>query len=305
MPIINGIGQGDCTIEKENIFRALLGQHIAIVREVLGNEKNYWASREYVYIDLYAGSGRNEEVECDGSPVIFLKTIKDKLRYKAHFVEKRADNCKALREVTLLYNSCTIYEGDNKDVLPGILKSVPPKSYGLVYVDPNGIADWDLIYQVTENPKYKFMDILLYLSATSYKRARTPVDNFLNKVSKSNWIIREPVWHDQWTFLFGTNYLNYNPWKSLKMHKLKSIKGQVFYNTICHTTNELKAVNQLSYLLKTPNQVVRERSQGICERCNWNDVTEVHHKSYPPVDTPDNLIAVCHQCHCKIHGKEN
>ena len=37
-------------------------------------------------------------------------------------------------------------------------------------------------------------------------------------------------------------------------------------------------------------------------------MTEVHHVRYPPwgtFDTVDNLLAVCHECHCEAHGKED
>lgn len=51
---------------------------------------------------------------------------------------------------------------------------------------------------------------------------------------------------------------------------------------------------------------VIERAGGICERCRSRPVTEVHHVRYPPwgtFDVPENLIAICHPCHCKEHGK--
>ena len=46
----------------------------------------------------------------------------------------------------------------------------------------------------------------------------------------------------------------------------------------------------------------------MCERCKQRPVTEVHHLRYPPwgtFDVVDNLQAICHECHCEIHGKEN
>jgi hypothetical protein len=49
------------------------------------------------------------------------------------------------------------------------------------------------------------------------------------------------------------------------------------------------------------------RSRGVCEKCGLAVVTEVHHLQYPPwgtVDVPENLLAVCHECHCRLHGKE-
>lgn len=52
--------------------------------------------------------------------------------------------------------------------------------------------------------------------------------------------------------------------------------------------------------------VVFERAGGRCERCGLRPPTEPHHLRYPPwgtFDVPENLIAICHGCHCDIHGK--
>jgi hypothetical protein len=53
-------------------------------------------------------------------------------------------------------------------------------------------------------------------------------------------------------------------------------------------------------------------SGGRCRRCGAS-ATEVHHrqkpdgsKGYPPWgcwETSENLEAICHECHCKEHGK--
>jgi hypothetical protein len=53
---------------------------------------------------------------------------------------------------------------------------------------------------------------------------------------------------------------------------------------------------------------VFERAGGRCERCGARPPTEPHHLRYPPwgaFDIPTNLLAVCHRCHCDIHGKAN
>lgn len=50
------------------------------------------------------------------------------------------------------------------------------------------------------------------------------------------------------------------------------------------------------------------RAGGKCERCEARPPTEPHHLRYPPwgaFDVPENLLAVCHPCHCAIHGKAN
>ena len=51
-----------------------------------------------------------------------------------------------------------------------------------------------------------------------------------------------------------------------------------------------------------------KRVNGICVDCQTAPVTEVHHIKYPhwgTFDVPENLIPLCHACHCIRHGKEN
>jgi hypothetical protein len=58
--------------------------------------------------------------------------------------------------------------------------------------------------------------------------------------------------------------------------------------------------------LEVRSEVFR-RAAGQCERCQTRPPTEPHHLRYPPwgaFDVPGNLLAVCHPCHCEIHGKE-
>lgn len=51
---------------------------------------------------------------------------------------------------------------------------------------------------------------------------------------------------------------------------------------------------------------VFQRAAERCERCEVRTPTEPHHLRYPPwgaFDVPENMIAICHPCHCEIHGK--
>lgn len=55
-------------------------------------------------------------------------------------------------------------------------------------------------------------------------------------------------------------------------------------------------------------EVVFQRAAGLYERCGLRPPTEPHHLQYPPwgtFDVPENLLAVCHACHCVLHGKES
>lgn len=60
------------------------------------------------------------------------------------------------------------------------------------------------------------------------------------------------------------------------------------------------------WLFRIVRGVVMRRADGRCEKCG-EKATEVHHLTYPEwgsFDTPTNMIAVCHACHCLIENKE-
>ncbi len=70
-------------------------------------------------------------------------------------------------------------------------------------------------------------------------------------------------------------------------------------------------VSYTEYLRHPKYRAVRQeaidRAGGKCEMCRLAAVTEAHHLRYPAwgtFDTVDNLLAVCHECHCDIHGTE-
>lgn len=52
--------------------------------------------------------------------------------------------------------------------------------------------------------------------------------------------------------------------------------------------------------------IAMRRAKGLC-KCGER-ATEVHHANgYPPwgmFDVASNLTPICHECHCKEHGKE-
>jgi len=63
------------------------------------------------------------------------------------------------------------------------------------------------------------------------------------------------------------------------------------------------------YLSHPKYRAVREeamrRAHYRCQRCG-GPATEVHHRKYPPwgeFDEPENLLPVCHACHCAIENK--
>jgi hypothetical protein len=60
-------------------------------------------------------------------------------------------------------------------------------------------------------------------------------------------------------------------------------------------------------LFRIARAVAFRRANGRCEDCHRKPASEVHHLRYPlwnSFDTPSNLRAVCHECHCIVEGKE-
>lgn len=55
-------------------------------------------------------------------------------------------------------------------------------------------------------------------------------------------------------------------------------------------------------------KVAWQRANGACEMCRSRRPKDTHHLRYPKwgtFDVPENLLVVCRECHCKIHGKES
>jgi hypothetical protein len=67
--------------------------------------------------------------------------------------------------------------------------------------------------------------------------------------------------------------------------------------------------NYLNHPIFRIVRAARLREQPYCQFCG-EPASEVHHEDcdYPPWDTfdvPSNLTPICHNCHCKAHGKES
>jgi 5-methylcytosine-specific restriction endonuclease McrA len=59
-------------------------------------------------------------------------------------------------------------------------------------------------------------------------------------------------------------------------------------------------------MFRLVRDIVMRRDGGTCRDCDMR-ATETHHLRYPPwgtFDLPSNLVALCHACHAKRHGKD-
>lgn len=221
-----------------------------------------------------------------------------------------------------------------QDGFPRWLNGIGRQSdrYGLIYADP--IRD-EIPHQVLNHAADLLprVDLLSYVSATQYKRRRgaDPTRPYLadhiSAVNKRVALIREPAGPWQWTFVLWSNWTNLPEWHRHGFRRLDSPAGQTVLDRLNLTAEQHKAkantplpfpdngsdapyATYREYLRHPRFLTVRarvfERAAGKCERCGQRPPTDPHHLRYPPwgtFDVPENLIAICHQCHCEIHGK--
>ena len=216
-----------------------------------------------------------------------------------------------------------------------------PDRYGLVYADP--IRDeipYELFNRTAK--QFPKVDLLSYVAATQYKRRRgqnpekwPQLIEHISAVGKRVVLIREPRGAQQWTFILWSNWASLPDWQRRGFYRLDSERGQWIMDRLNLTKDQHKekantplwddsptrhyepprpgdrTYRSYAEYLRHPRflevrKQVFERAGGSCERCGERPPTEPHHLRYPPwgaFDVPGNLLAVCHSCHCEIHGK--
>lgn len=311
VPIVNGIGMSPITPDKEDGFEKYLRLHMHIVAHVWNRcRPTGWRPeyQVYSYIDTHAGSGSNGEYG-DGSPSIFARVAQEvSIPYKAHLIEREPANAMLLKMMFDGNNDVSVFESDNRDVIDEILSRIPVKSYGLLYMDPNGLpVDFiELLSKVCLS--HKRLDIMIRYPARAQKRCRYQGKGFLidiiDAVTKEKWLIREPVKGDrwEWTFLFGSNFTQLNDWANERFYSINTPKGKQILSDLTFTRKEIESM--ASWNLITMSEVIK-RSGGMCERCRKELATEMHHLSYGPQLDASQFLHLCHPCHCSFEEVNN
>lgn len=254
----NGIGYGDYTPQKQKHFEQLLALQHRLFTCITLKPKNYWMNPTYHYFDINAGCG-HDPTGAIGSPLIFhaLAAKHPTTRFAGFFLEREEVNHAALEQYLHdnPLDNCQLQAvfGDHTDTLPRYFRwPRRDKMFGLLYADPSGVAPpFDLLADFAS--RYKRIDLLIYLSATNIKRKRavqngdapTLIDE-LNKIRKDHWIIREPQGAHQWTFLLGSNWLDYPAYKSEGFYPVDSVTGYDILNRLNYTVDERQQQQQLN-----------------------------------------------------------
>lgn len=257
MPTDGDYGYSAETYWKNEDFRGL-------IRMLLGITKAAWKvnkQRPYQYFDLNAGPGIYRPnggmvplwpddmppvAEIHGSPIIFLQeATKAASHYRAHLFERDLRHAASLTEATNSYHNVVLY-GDNGGATE-YLDELPPACYGLVYSDESGhVPPFDLLAELSKHPRTRIIDVLIYYSAATHKRARCAgcvkgkeslVDS-LKRINKAVWIVRKPRNKHQWTFLLGTNWGDFPQWKKRGFYSVESPEGAEILERLNYSADE-------------------------------------------------------------------
>jgi three-Cys-motif partner protein len=335
MPTIQGIGLSSTTPKKQYSLERFLSFYLRIAFNVI---KKFRGSQVFHYYDVNAGSGKVDGKS--GSPLIFLETLQrilpeidpqNQIKIEATFVEIDKQNVRDLEKnistlPILRKVVARVLCGDNKEVIQNFSF---PWGVGLLYHDPNGCFNHDMLRKFAE--KNKRIDLLVNCNSVAQKRSEKAhgtlcLCDAVQTIPKDRWLIRENGGKHQWAFLFGSNWIGFPAYKREGFFELESHEGEKIWEHISLTEKERMEKFQPSfefmqlgwdtyedYLASKEFGKIRAQRHRManhkCEICG-KPSTEVHHLRYTDwangqVDTVENIRSLCHKCHCESHGKEN
>ncbi|NVM56702.1 MAG: hypothetical protein HWN51_01085, partial [Desulfobacterales bacterium] len=94
--------------------------------------------------------------------------------------------------------------------------------------------------------EYGQIDFIMFISARNYKRElkaeQCSLSEFLfeklARIQKRQWIVTEPIGKQQFTFLIGTNWVEFPAWKGKGFHRANTAEGRETLARICFTREE-------------------------------------------------------------------
>lgn len=234
-------GQSTVTIDKERCLGSALTIGMKIADGKFGGRGfSYW------HFDANAGSGWNDRVGVEGSPIVFHRVADQYLKGLKREPFFCDINVAALQKLSIRLGNWPgyLFPGDNEDALYVFAERIrqverPEFAIGSVIVDPNGY--WyrnakgegapvkSLIRFAAVFPR---IDIVLNLNVRTYKlqRARgqdvSPPADIFESLQKKHWLVRiTQAGGDQFLLAVGRN-VETGDHKRLGFHKLESDGGR-------------------------------------------------------------------------------
>lgn len=218
-----GYNAHDTPVKQMN-FRRFLTWHMSFTAVVIA--KNHRV-KPYLYIDTNAGPGNyaaHGAPQVDGSPLIFLDVAVQQLAgYEALFIERDAGEYERLARNTRPWlsdgrrRSARAIAADANEIIP--ICGPEEYRYGLIYHDPNGPPDWELLRSAAA--RFPRVDILVNLNCTSIKRVRgahgQDAPDLLSGLARigKQYVYHTATTHGKWQWLMAM-LTNFEPrdWRS-------------------------------------------------------------------------------------------
>jgi hypothetical protein len=211
---------------------------------------------------MYAGPGYLIDYpSVPGSPVIAEQVCMDVVPFRGIAFEANLSAAKQLGQAGL--RATMIGHSQSEMVLALLAKNLKPdvRRCGLIYADPNAFhaSDTrliDALFSFSQFPSTQFIDILLHIPATTYKRVRgleqnahqPPLADALKRVQKSTIKVSRPDDRHQWTFVLFSNYDHSSFGRKIGWHSIDSERGRLILDRISMTRKEREARRPAGWL---------------------------------------------------------
>lgn len=252
MPKSAGIGYGQFTAAKVELFSIIIKYHMLITQAVLQKHSNIYQPY-YHYIDLTSGCGYTPN-GLKGCAIAFVEQAESAditIPCNADFIECEQSHIENLQQILNQRkiengwkNTCfNFHTGKYQELIPLIVNS-RNNDFGIAFIDHSGnMPDFETLKYISmKRPK---MEILIYLPSTNLKRIHQytgkKLSDYLSTIPKKSWLIRKPERSDRhkWTFLLGTNAKDlFRDYPSIKFYKIESKKGQDILKQLNLTAKE-------------------------------------------------------------------
>jgi hypothetical protein len=239
-------GQSLATIDKQRCLASALAISMRVA-----NSK--FKGFTYFHCDANAGSGWNEQVSVDGSPIVFHKLADQYLpdmRRQAFFCDINEDYIKRLNRRLTENRWCDhshLFAQDNEEVLPVFAQCIrnsgekPHYAVGSIIVDPNGYfyrnqkglgAPVASLQEFTS--VFKRIDLVLNLNISSYWRMQGQAwpkplmapSEVLRSLNKQYWLVRRTNYGGwEWMLAVGRN-VETGAHTRLGFHDIRSDEGR-------------------------------------------------------------------------------
>lgn len=229
-------GQSEITPSKEAAFHGILTMNLRV-------HKTKWRSR-YHHFDLNAGCGYNHQVQCTGSPLVFLSAAAyvGEEHFAAYFVDSDRAAIEELLPRIEDDDRCTAFNGDNREFVKAIpdlirfYKEDPTWVLGSILCDPNG-TDLPIPELAKLSQRCPRLDFIINYPARIWKRergaglesGRLHLDQMVTMLNKREWWIQTPLKSDrhEWMILIGRNYSGMDGvWRKMRIYRYHSPEGR-------------------------------------------------------------------------------